>query len=160
MKRFLTLLLLALALTACNDASRNPVIKDYRFRQAGGFSFGLDGVTAGIWLDLDVENPSRAKYTVEALHADVFKAGNPDVFAVIDMEEPASILPQSDSTVSVPMSIRFLRPLALLGGLTTDNLSQYEADVDMLIRKGSFKKNIKKQRMPLDRIANLLGKTE
>ena len=160
MKRFLALLLLTLSLAACNNASRNPVIKDYSIRQTGIVSLGLSGVTADVELDLDVVNPSRARYTVEALHADVFKAGETQLFAVIDLLDPASILPKSNGTVPLPLKVQFKRPLALLGGLVTDNLSQYEADVDLTIRKGSFKKHIQKQRMPLDRIANLLGKTE
>ena len=51
-----------------------------------------------------------------------------------------------------------LRPLALLsGGQDALDLSQYCADVDLTVRKGSLKKTIRKERLPLKQLEHLLG---
>ena len=54
---------------------------------------------------------------------------------------------------------RFTRPLALLGGGFSTDLSTYTADLDLLVRKGSYKKRIIKERVPLDQLGSLLGQT-
>ena len=158
MKRFLTLLALCLLAVACNDASRNPVIKGYRIHQVGGLGFGIDGLTADVQVDLDIENPSKARYTVEAMHADLFTAGDTVRYADVNLKEAAIIPPKSNGKIAIPLAMTIKRPLSLLGGALTDDLSQYEADVDLTIRKGSIKKNIHKSRVPLNRILELLGK--
>lgn len=160
MKRFFTLLALSLLAVACNNASREPVIKGYRIHQVGGLGFGLDGLTADVLLDLDVDNPTRARYTVEALHADIFYAGDTVRYADIDLKEQASILPRSSGKVSIPLGVKIKRPLSLLGGFLSDDQAKYEADFDLTLRKGSIKKNIRKSRVPLDRILDLLGKNQ
>jgi hypothetical protein len=157
MKRFFTLLALVLLLAACNDASRDPVIKDYRIQQVGGLAFGLNGLTADMMLDLDIENPSRARYVVEALHATLFPVNDTMRFADIYLKEATAIPPKSDGTVSIPLDVHILKPLSLLSGALSDDLSKYEADVDLTIRKGSLKKTVRKQRVPLERIAELIG---
>lgn len=161
MKRLFTLLTLCLLVVACNDASRQPVIKGYRIHQVGGFGFGLDGLTAEVVLDLDVVNPSKARYTVESLHADIFPAGDTIRFAGIDLKESTSIQPWSDGKVAFPLDVKIKRPLSMLGGfMSEDQQSQYEADLDMTVRKGAMKKNIRKSRVPLGKLLELLGKNE
>ena len=81
MKRLLSVLALILLLAACNSESRNPAIKGYRLSQAGGLGFGLDGVTAALTLDLDVENPSRSTYSLEALEATIYRGLETEPFA-------------------------------------------------------------------------------
>ena len=157
MKRFFTLLALCLLAVACNDASRDPVIKGYRIHQIGGLSFGLDGLTADVMLDLDIDNPSKSRYTIEDLHATVFPDNDTVRFADVYLKEKAVISPKSDATVSVPLDVRLRRPLALLGGGLSGELSKYEADIDLTIRKGSLKKNIRQKRVPLEKIADMLG---
>ena len=160
MKRFLTLLALCLLAVACNDASRNPVIKGYRIHQVGGLGFGLDGLTADMNVDLDIDNPAKARYTIEAFHADVFPAGDTVRYAVLNLKEPATVLPKSSGNVEIPLGVRLLRPLSLLGSFLSEDLKKYEADVDLTIRKGAMKKTIRKSRVPLDRILELLGQYE
>ena len=157
MKRFLPLLALCLLAIACNDASRDPVIKGYRIHQVGGLSFGLDGLTADVVLDLDVDNPSKARYTIEDLRATIFPNNDTVRFADVYLKDKAVIPPKSDATVTVPLDVRLRRPLALLGGGLNGELSKYEADIDLTIRKGSIKKNIRQNRVPLEKIADLLG---
>ena len=45
-------------------------------------------------------------------------------------------------------------------GFLSEDLTKYEADVDLTIRKGAMKKTIRKSRVPLDRILELLGQYE
>lgn len=157
MKRFFTLLGLILLLAGCHDASRDPVIKGYSIHQVGNLAFGLDGLTTDVLLDLDVENPSRARYTVEALRATVFPTNDTVRYADIYLKDKAVIAPKSDETISIPLDVRLRRPLALLGGGLSGELSKYEADVDLTIRKGSMKKTFHKKRVRLEQLADLLG---
>lgn len=157
MKRFLTLLSLVLLLTACGDASRDPVIKGYSIRQVGGLAFGINGVTADVMLDLDVENPSGARYTVEALQATVFPTGDTTHFADIYLKDKAIIQPHSNDKVEIPLDVRLRRPLALLGGGLSGELSRYEADIDLVVRRGAAKRHIRQSRVPLAKVAELLG---
>jgi len=155
MKRVLALLSLALLLSACNNASRDPVIKGYRIQEIGGLAFSLNGVTADMQLDIDVENPSSAKYLLESLDAVLYPVGDTLRFARVTLKEPVGIEPRSDNTVSLPLDVNILKPLALLAGNL--ELSDYEADVDLTVRKGALKKRIQKERLPLDRLEKLLG---
>lgn len=160
MKRFFVILSAALLLASCSDASRDPVIKGYRLHQVGGLGFGLDGVTADVKLDLEIENPSSAKYTLEALDATLFPAYDTVAYAYVTLKEPAFIEARSDATIGVPLAVRITKPLSILGagGLSGD-FSDYVADIDLLVRKGALKKHIKKERMPMKDIGKLLGNT-
>jgi len=161
MKRFITLLALCLLAVACNNnTQRDPVIKGYRINQVGGLGFGLDGLTADVQLDLDIDNPSKARYVVEALQADVFQIGDSVRFANINLKEEATIQPKSNGRVALPLVVKMKRPLSLLNGSMSDDLSNYEADIDLTIRRGALKKNIQKSRVPLSQIIELLGKYE
>ena len=157
MKRILAVLSLVLLLTACNDASRDPVIKGYRMQQIGGLAFGLNGVSADMLLDIDIENPSSAKYLMESLDAILYPIGDTLRIARVTLKEPVGIAPRSDETVSLPLGVNLLKPLALLTGNL--ELSDYEADVDLTIRKGALKKRIQQERLPLDRLEKLIGTT-
>ena len=159
MKRLLSVLALILLLAACNSESRNPAIKGYRLSQAGGLGFGIDGVTAALTLDLDVENPSRSTYSLEALEATIYRGLETEPFAEVTMVEPVSIGPRCETTIPVPLNARFTRPLALLGGGFSTDLADYTADLDLILRKGSFKKRITMQRVPLEQIGSLTGQT-
>ena len=160
MKRFFTLLCTAVLLTACPNPSQDPVIKGYRLQQTGGISLGAEGVTTGMVLNLDVENPSRATYAIESLNAIVYKGAETARFAQVDLLEAVSIAPGSEQTVALPLQVNLLRPLALLsGGSDGFDLSQYCADIDLLVRKGSLKKRIRQERVPLKDLEHLLGNT-
>ena len=158
MKRFLALLCAALLLAACHNESRDPVIKGYRLGQVSGLSLGADGVTADVALDLEVENPSAARYTLEALQATLYRENETARFADVVMEGTATIEPHSEATLAIPLTLRLLRPLALLAtGLDGIDLSQFCADVDLTVRKGALKKRIQKERVPLSQLETLLG---
>jgi len=158
MKRIFALICTALLLTACHNAAKDPVIKGYNLQQSGGLGLGANGVTAGLVLNLDVENPSSATYTLESLHADVYRGNETARFAEVSMPQAASIAPRSNQTVAVPLQVVLLRPLALLsGGEDALDLDQYVADLDLTVSKGAFKKRIQKERMPLKELKNLLS---
>ena len=157
MKRILVLLCSVLLLAACHDASRDPVIKGYRLNQVSDLSIGQGGVTADMTLDVDVENPSSARYTLEDLQAVLYRNNATAPYADVTMQESVLIAPRSEQTVSIPLTVRFTRPLSLLTeGVSTD-LSDYVADIDLTIRKGSLKKRIKQEQVPLERIGEWLG---
>ena len=61
--------------------------------------------------------------------------------------------------MNLPLHVRLLRPLALLSDQGLD-LSQYCADVDLTIRKGSLKKRIQRERVPLAHLEQLLVKAQ
>ena len=158
MKRFLALLCTLMMLTACHNASQDPVIKGYHLQQVGGLGLSANGVTADLVLDLDVENPSNATYTLESLHADVFRGAETGRFAEVTLPQSASIAPKSNATVAIPLQVLLLRPLALLsGGEDMLDLAQYVADVDLTVRKGSLKKRIQKERVPLSQLKDLFS---
>lgn len=158
MKRFLVFLCAVLLLAACHSESRDPVIKGYRLGQVSNMSLGADGVTADMALDLEVENPSAARYTLEALHATLYRENETSRFGEVAMDGTATIEPRSAATVAIPLTLRLLRPLALLaGGLDGFDLSQFCADVDLTVRKGAFRKRIQKERVPLSQLETLLG---
>lgn len=154
MKRLLSLLTLILLAVACKPTP-NPVIKDYRISGAENFSVGLDGVTADMFLELDVENPASVSYTLESLDAILYKGIETNPYANLTMRGTASIEPRSDSTVAIPVTVRLLRPLSILAGGFDPDLSKYEADVDLTVRRGSLKKHIKKERVPLVQLTQL-----
>lgn len=158
MKRILVLFCTALLLTACHNASQDPVIKGYRIQQVDGLAMSAGGVTAGMVLNLDVENPSNATYTLEALHADVYRNGENGRFAEVTLPQSASIAPKSNQSVDIPLQVLLLRPLALIaGGEEMLDLSQYVADLDLTVRKGSLKKRIQRERVPLKDLQYLLS---
>ena len=159
MKRFLVLLCAALLLAACHDASQDPVIKGYRIERMGGMGLSADGVAVDLTLALDVENPGKAVYTVESLEAIVYKGMETARFAEAVLTESASIPAKTTQTVNLPLHVRLLRPLALLSDQGLD-LSQYCADVDLTIRKGSLKKRIQRERVPLAHLEQLLVKAQ
>ena len=156
MKRILICLTLVLLAVACKPTP-TPVIRDYRITGADGFSIGLDGVTADMVLELDVEYPASVDYTLESLDAILYKGVDTNPYANLTMQGTASIAPKSTETVPIPVTVRILRPLSILAtGFDTD-LSKYEADVDLTIRRGSFKKRIRQERVPLDRLTDLIA---
>ena len=158
MKRILVLFCTVLLLAACHNASQDPVIKGYRIHQVGGLGLSANGVTADMVLKLDVENPSNASYTLEALHADVYRNGENGRFAEVTLPQSASIAPRSNQSVDIPLQVLLLRPLSLLaGGEEMLDLSQYVADLDLTVRKGSLKKRIQKERVPLKDLQHLLS---
>jgi hypothetical protein len=158
MKRILVLFCTVLLLAACHNASQDPVIKGYRIQQVGGLGLSANGVTADMVLKLDVENPSNASYTLEALHADVYRNGENGRFAEVTLPQSASIAPRSNQSVDIPLQVLLLRPLSLLaGGEEMLDLSQYVADLDLTVRKGSLKKRIQKERVPLKDLQHLLS---
>lgn len=158
MKRILVLICTALLLTACHNASQDPVIKGYWIQQVDGLGMSAGGVTADMVLNLDVENPSNATYTLEALHADVYRNGENGRFAEVTLPQSASIAPKSNQSVAIPLQVLLLRPLALIaGGEEMLDLSQYVADLDLTVRKGSLKKRIQRERVPLKDLQHLLN---
>jgi len=158
MKRILVLFCTVLLLAACHNASQDPVIKGYRIQQVGGLGLSANGVTADMVLKLDVDNPSNASYTLEALHADVYRNGENGRFAEVTLPQSASIAPRSNQSVDIPLQVLLLRPLSLLaGGEEMLDLSQYVADLDLTVRKGSLKKRIQKERVPLKDLQHLLS---
>ena len=157
MKRSLLLLAAVLLFASCHDASRDPVITGYRVQQVNGMGLGRDGMTADLVLELDVDNPSKARYTVESLQAVLYRNGDTARFAEATLQGSPEIGSGSGQTVLLPLSLQILRPLALLSGFQRDfDLSQYCADIDLTISKGAFKKRIQKERMPLDQLKQLL----
>ena len=161
MKRLLVLLSAVLLLAACHNESRDPVIKGYKLEQVSGLSLGAEGVTADMTLDLDVENPSSARYTVESLEAILYRLDETSRFAYVTMDGTATIEPKSEKTVAIPLNVRLLRPLALLtGDMNGLDISQYCADVDLTVRKGGLKKRIQRERVPLAQLGQLLGTTQ
>ena len=158
MKRILALICTALLLTACHNASQDPVIKGYWIQQVDGLGMSAGGVTADMVLNLDVENPSNAPYTLETLHADVYRNGENGRFAEVTLPQSASIAPKSNQSVAIPLQVLLLRPLALIaGGEEMLDLSQYVADLDLTVRKGSLKKRIQRERVPLKDLQHLLS---
>lgn len=158
MKRILALISIVLLMTACNNASKDPVITGYHLEQVDGVGFSANGVTASVQLSLDVENPSSATYTLESLHADLYRGQETARFAEVTMPQQASVPPKSTRTVEVPLQVLLLRPLALLGGGSNLlDLEQYVADVDLTVSKGAFKKRIQKERVPLKDLQQLFG---
>ena len=158
MKRILVLICTALLLTACHNASQDPVIKGYWIQQVDGLGMSAGGVTADMVLNLDVENPSNSTYTLEALHADVYRNGENGRFAEVTLPQSASIAPKSNQSVAIPLQVLLLRPLALIaGGEEMLDLSQYVADLDLTVRKGSLKKRIQRERVPLKDLQHLLS---
>lgn len=158
MKRFLALLCTAVLLTACHNPAQDPVIKGYHLDQVGGINLGANGVTTRMVLQLDVENPSRATYAIESLNAIVYTGMETARFAQVDLEEAVSIAPSSEQSVSLPLQVALLRPLALFSSSSDGlDLSQYCADLDLVVRKGSLKKRIQRERVPLKDLEHLLG---
>ena len=157
MKRILVLLCSLLLLAACHNESRDPVIKGYRLNQVGGLSIGPGGMTADLVLEVDVENPSSARYTLESLQATLYRGFESTPYADAAMEGTAAVEPRSEQTISIPLSVRLARPLSLLTEGFSTELSDYEADLDLTVRKGSLKKRIKKERVPLEQLGELLG---
>ena len=158
MKRILVLICTALLLTACHNASQDPVIKGYWIQQVDGLGMSAGGVTADMVLNLDVENPSNSTYTLAALHADVYRNGENGRFAEVTLPQSASIAPKSNQSVAIPLQVLLLRPLALIvGGEEMLDLSQYVADLDLTVRKGSLKKRIQRERVPLKDLQHLLS---
>jgi len=155
MKRILVLLSAVLLLASCHKASQDPVLKGYRLEQVSGLSLGADGVTIGMTLELDVENPSAARYTLESLDAVLYPLDGNTRFAHVIMDGTASIEPKSEKTVEIPLDVQLLRPLALLSGEAGFQLADYCADVDMTIRRGGLKKHIQKERVPLSALEQL-----
>jgi len=160
MKRLLAISSLLLLLAACHNEAMDPVITGYRMGQLGGLGIGLGGVTTDMSLEVDVTNPSSARYVLESLEATLYPKNDTTRFADVVMKESVSLEPRSEGTLSVPLSIRFTHPLSLLSRGLGGSLSDYEADVDLLIRKGAFKKKIHRQRLPLDQIEGLLRTNE
>jgi hypothetical protein len=76
------------------------------------------------------------------------------------MRESVSVEPRSEATVSLPLDARFTSPLALLGGGFSTDLADYTADIDLTLRRGSLKKRITKERIPLAELGNLLGQND
>lgn len=153
MKRIFVLLTLSLLLAGCREASREPVVTGYRIQQVGGLGLNAGVVNADVVLALDVDNPSRSRYTVESLQAVLYKESETGCFAEAEMKGTAEIAPGTGQTVSIPLELRILRPLALLaGGLEGFDLSQYCADIDLTVRKAAFRKKIRKERVPLSRL--------
>ena len=158
MKRILVLFCTALLLTACHNASQDPVIRGYRIQQVDGLGMSANGVTANMVLSLDVDNPSNATYSLEALHADVYRNGENGRFAEVTLPQSASIAPRSNQSVDIPLQVLLLRPLSLLaGGEEMLDLSQYVADLDLTVSKGSLKKRIQRERVPLTDLQQLLS---
>ena len=159
MKRILVLFCTALLLTACHNASQDPIIRGYRIQKVDGLGMSANGVTADMVLSLDVDNPSNATYSLEALHADVYKNGDNGRFAEVTLPQSASIAPRrSNQTISIPLQVLLLRPLSLFaGGEDMLDLSQYVADLDLTVSKGSLKKRIQRERVPLKDLQQLLG---
>ena len=114
---------------------------------------------ADLTLEIDVQNPSADPFTVETLEAILYRGIETSPFATLVLQESKSIEPKSEATVPLPLKARFTRPLALLGGGLSTDLSAYTADLDLTVRKGSFKKRITQERVPLDQLGSLLGKT-
>jgi len=156
MKRFLVLLCAALLLTACHDASQDPVIRGYRIEHLSGMGIGEDGVTVDLTLVLDVENPARAPYSIESLEATVYKGDDKYPFATASLKDTAAIAAKTTAEVSLPLHVVLLRPLALLSDKGLD-LSQYCADIDMKAHKGTLGRRIQRKRVPLKNLEHLLG---
>ena len=159
MKRILALLVLALLAVACTKDTRVPVITGYRLSQIGSPGFGPEGVTADVTLEIDVQNSSADRFTVESLEAILYRGTETSPFANLVLQESAFIEPKSEANLPLPLKARFTRPLALLGGGFSTDLSTYTADLDLTVRKGSYKKRITQERVPLDQLGSLLGQT-
>jgi len=160
MKRILAILVMVLLAAACTKDTRTPVITGYRLSQIGSPGIGPEGVTADLTLEIDVQNPSADRFTVETLEAILYRGVELSPFANLAMQESVSVEPKSEATVPIPLKARFTRPLALLGGGFSTDLADYTADLDLTIRKGSLKKRITRERVPLDQLGSLLGQTQ
>lgn len=159
MKRIVAILVLVLLAAACTKDTRTPVVTGYRLSQIGSPGFGPEGVTADLTFEIDVQNPSADRFTVESLEAILYRGIETSPFANLVLQEAAFIEPKSEATISLPLKARFTRPLALLGGGLSTDLSTYTADLDLTVRKGSYKKRITQERVPLDQLGRLLGNT-
>lgn len=159
MKRALFLLSLVLLTLSCSKPADTPVIQGYRLGEVGNMGIGPGGVTAAATLEVDVNNPGKARYTVESLQATLYRSTETAPYAEVSLEEAAFIEPRSEQTVTLPLQIVLTRPLALLAGGFDTDLSHYTADIDLTLRRGSFKKTIKQERVPLEELGRQLGIT-
>ena len=155
MKRLLALFSLLLLLAACHNEAKDPVITGYRLGQMGGLGIGPGGLTTDMSLEVDIKNPSAARYVLESLEATLYPKNDTTRMADIVMKEAVSLEPRSEATLSLPLSVRFSHPLSILSRGLGSNLSDYEADVDLIVRRGALKKKIKQQRLPLDQLEGL-----
>ena len=89
------------------------------------------------------------------LDAILYKGAETAPFAEAVMTEQAGIAPRSSQTVAIPLRVKLLRPLALLSSSEGFDLSQYCADLDLTVRKGSLKKRIQRERVPLSSLEQL-----
>lgn len=157
MKRTFVLLAAVLLLASCHNSSKDPVVMDWNLGQMKGLHLTSAGVSADTMLELDIDNPSRARYTIESLLAVIYLGDSEKPFADVTANGTADINPNSRQKVSLPLSLNLRRPMALLGGDIEDSdLENGYADIDLTISKGGMKKRIKKEHVPLKDLRTLL----
>ncbi|MBQ3996701.1 MAG: hypothetical protein II637_01540, partial [Bacteroidales bacterium] len=105
--------------------------------------------------NIGVANPTRSQFVLQTLDVTVYKEDGTR-FATATALEPAVILPQSDTLVSLRLDASLLNPMVtmLSGDVNPETMT---ADIDALVRTGAISKRIKKEKYP---IKNLSGKLD
>lgn len=162
-KRLAVLFFAAAILTSCSKASMsNLIIKNYSINDLHGLSFEQGAVGSSANLRLEIENPTSTPFALESFKGEIYLASG-SRFATIEMQDNTvcTVEPGFDGTVSIPFSIKFANPLALLSGslLNITEIGNIEekfknctVDVDADIKAGVISRHFKKNGIPLDNI--------
>lgn len=162
-KRLAVLFFAAAVLTSCTKASMNNlIIKNYSVSELHGVSFDQGAVGSSATLQLEIENPTSTPFSLESFKGEIYLASGSRFATIATLDgEICTVEPGFDGTVTIPFSISLANPLALLSGslLNLKDAGSIEekfknctVDVDAVVRAGAFRKNFKKNGIPIDTV--------
>lgn len=163
MKRILIIAIAAVSILAgCSENKKTVLIKGYDVQEITGVEFSKNSLGAGLLLNLDVENQTRYNLLLESGQAVLYNnEGNK--FGEISITDPVLLPKESAGKIEIPLKATFLNPMAIFtsGFLKSGNFDTkgITTDIDITVKSGAISRTISKKNIPLDQLADLLGKT-
>ena len=149
MKRFLICLFFAsLMMAGCsfNDYKQLEV-KSYNVRSVENITYGRGTATADVLIEVGVANPTRSDFQLLSLDAVAYSAKG-DKIATARACEITVLKPKCDTILPVKFEAVLYNPMSTLLGAKL-NPETMSVDVDMNVKTGVLKTNIKKEKLPV-----------
>lgn len=154
MKRFFICLFFAsLMMASCSfNDYKQLEFKSCNVRSVDNIVYGRGTATADVCIEVGVSNPTRSDFQLLTLDAVLYSAKG-DKVATASTDEVTVLAPKCDTILPVHVSAVLFNPMAtLLGGkLDPETMT---VDVDMNVKSGVLKTNIKKEKFPVKTILN------
>lgn len=166
MKRFLAIILVALALASCKPIQEQINVNDWSIESLDGLSLAQKQLKLGTSLTLDADNASCQDISISKLFAEVFNKNGKRV-ATIELggekgDPNPTLHRRTSEKVTVPLLVGFDNPLSAitLASMSIEEYAEkgYTVTYDCTLKAGIFCKRFRDANVPVATLVKMFEK--